>query len=161
MKRNFKLYAAIWLVLCVASVIGIVKSGAVIWIVLLALLVVVAIAGAVYYMSNYMNNVDTSSDFKIKAQTSFIRLSAADAQGYMEKSQNSEIKTSCKKVYEALRYSDPMSTEALQDIEHQISMLMFSLGEAVNQENAVSVKEISTELVNLIGDRERICKALK
>lgn len=161
MKRNYKIYVVIWVVLSIASIIGVVKTGALFWILAVIVLGIIAVFCAVSYMTNYMNHVDTSSDFRIKAQTSFIRLSAADAEGYMEKASIDEIRELCKKVYEALRYADPMSTEALQDIEHQISNRMFVFGEAVGQNDLEQAKEISTEIINLVGDRERICKAIK
>ena len=151
----------VWLMLTLLSIVGLVTTGAGVFVVVLVALIVAALGRAVYYMHNYMKNLDTSSDFKIKAQTSFVRLSTADAEGYIEKAKSSEVKECCRKVQQALRYADPMSTDTLEQIESQITSSMFSLGEAVDSDDVEQVRLISEKVVSLIGDRERLCRAVK
>ena len=161
MKRNTIKNAVIWAVLLVLSVIGFVATKSALFIIAMVVLVIAGCVWAAYYMHNYMNNLDTSSDFKIKARTSFVRLSTADAEGYMEKAKSAEAKECCRKVQEALRFADPMSTETLQDIEQQITSRMFSLGEAVSTDDINLIRSISEEVVSLVNDRERLCRAIK
>lgn len=65
------------------------------------------------------------------------------------------------KVYEAVRYSDPMSNDALSVIEAKITVKMDELSSAVGADDAAKAKEIADELVILVGDRNKKCRALK
>ena len=77
----------------------------------------------------------------------------------MARAQTDEAKAMCKKVYEALRYSDPMSSAALSGTEAEISKEFTAFAAAVkNGENA---SELADELIALIGDRNRMCKVMK
>ena len=71
------------------------------------------------------------------------------------------MKTECKKVYEAVRYSDPMSNDALSVIEAKITVKMDELSSAVGADDAAKAKEIADELVILVGDRNKKCRTLK
>lgn len=99
------------------------------------------------------------TDARVKEKTAFIRMMTVEADNLMAKAQNGEAKAMCKKVYEALRYSDPMSCNALSGTEAEISEKFSAFAAAVkNGENA---SELADELLALIGDRNRMCKVMK
>lgn len=99
------------------------------------------------------------TDTRVKEKTAFIRMMTVDADNLMARAQTDEAKAMCKKVYEALRYSDPMSSEALSGTESEISKEFTAFAAAVkNGENA---SELADELIALIGDRNRMCKVMK
>ena len=98
---------------------------------------------------------------KIKTNTSFIRELTSDAQSLMSRAQDNETKASCKKVYEAVRYSDPMSNSVLSQIENEISTKFNKLSLAVEENSINSVKQLSDELVALIKERNTKCKQYK
>ena len=52
-------------------------------------------------------------DDKVKANTLFIKSLTIDAESLISRAKNEASKTECKKVYEAIRFSDPMSSSAL------------------------------------------------
>lgn len=58
---------------------------------------------------------------KVKEKTQFIKLTTVDAQNLMNSAKSESVKSACKKVYEALRYSDPMSSGALVREEAEIA----------------------------------------
>ena len=64
-------------------------------------------------------------------------------------------------MYEAVRYSDPMSNDALSVIEAKITVKMDDFSFAVTEDKAKEVKEIAEEIIILVGDRNKKCKALK
>lgn len=99
-------------------------------------------------------------DEKIKVQTFFIKALAVDAETLMEKAVTDEAKAECRKVYEAIRYSDPMSSEALTSVESQITLKFNELSVAVTENNE-QIATIANELLILIGDRNKKCKLLK
>ena len=100
-------------------------------------------------------------DDRVKSQTSFIRNMTAEAESLMSRAKSPEAKAACKKVYESLRYSDPMSNEALSVIEAKISGKIDEFASAVGADDAEKAKEIADEIVILIGDRNIKCKSLK
>lgn len=99
------------------------------------------------------------TDARVKEKTAFIRMMTVEADNLMARAQTDEAKAMCKKVYEALRYSDPMSCNALSGTEAEISEKFSAFAAAVkNGENA---SELADELIALIGDRNRMCKVMK
>lgn len=98
-------------------------------------------------------------DEKVSTQTQFIKNLTVDAENLCARAQSDEAKAACKKVYEAIRYSDPMSTDALAGIEMKIedSFSAFSTKIKLGE----SCTDLANELVNLIGDRNAKCKLFK
>ena len=100
-------------------------------------------------------------DSQIKVQTSFIKMLTIDADTLMAQAKSEVVKAECRKVYEAIRYSDPMSNDALATVESQISAKFTELSDAVKTDDFTSVTEIANEVVILIGDRNKKCKVGK
>lgn len=100
-------------------------------------------------------------DEKVKAQTAFIKNLTVDAESILARAKSDAIKAECKKVYEAVRYSDSMSNEELSLIEAKMTVKLDEMATAVGANDAEKAKEIADELVILTGDRNKKCKALK
>lgn len=100
-------------------------------------------------------------DEKIIVKTSFIKSLTMDAEGLISKAKTEEVRKECKKVYESVRYSDPMSSEELADVESDIITKFSELEQEVIKDNLDKVKETSMELIILIEDRNRRCKGMK
>ena len=97
----------------------------------------------------------------MKAQTFFIKSLTVDADTLLSQAKSDEIKTECRKVYEAVRYSDPMSSDALAMSEAQITIRFTALSEAVKNGKAEEVKAITEELLVLLAERNKKCKLMK
>lgn len=98
---------------------------------------------------------------KVKAQTFFIKSLTVDADTLLSQAKSDEIKAECRKVYEAVRYSDPMSNDALAMSEAQITVRFTALSEAVKNGKAEEVKVITEELLVLLAERNKKCKLMK
>lgn len=98
---------------------------------------------------------------KVKEQTFFIKSLTVDADSLIARAKSDEIKSETKKVYEAIRYSDPMSNDALADIENQIQNEFNIFAEAVENDDTDLAKSSTDEIVILINDRNKKCKLLK
>ena len=109
--------------------------------------------------STVANLVD-EIDNKVKAQTVFVKLLTTDAQTLVAKA-GAETKESANKVYEAIRYSDPMSVEALAGVESQITIKFNEYSNAVVDNDVDLTKALEKELLILINDRNNKCKVLK
>ncbi len=99
-------------------------------------------------------------DLRIKEKTVLIRMLTADAQTLAAKAQEEPTRILTKKVYEALRYSDPMSNEALAVYEEQITLKFKEFERAVLAKESTATS-LSDELLILIQDRNTRCKYLK
>ncbi len=99
-------------------------------------------------------------DDKIKIQTFFVRTLTVDAEDLISKAKSEVAKAECKKVYEAIRYSDPMSNDALAYLETEIEIKFSKFSNAVNSD-ADNVSDIAEELLILINNRNKKCRLLK
>lgn len=98
---------------------------------------------------------------KVKVQTFFIKSLTVDADSLMARASSDEMKAETKKVYEAIRYSDPMSNDALASIENQIQNEFNAFADAVKNNDIDLAKSSANELAVLIHDRNKKCKLLK
>jgi hypothetical protein len=115
---------------------------------------------AVVKASAVISEVDRI-DKKIKVQTFFIKSLTVDAETLMAGAKSDEAKEECRKVYEAVRYSDPMSDDALAAVEGQITIRFSALTEAVEADDIDAVRAVAKEMIVLIGNRNSKCKLLK
>lgn len=99
-------------------------------------------------------------DQKIKVKTFFIKSLTVDVDSLMSRAGSDAAKAELRKVYEAVRYADPMSDDALAGIESQITLKLAELTEAVEQ-NAENLAEVAKQMVILVEDRNKKCKILK
>lgn len=100
-------------------------------------------------------------DNKVKAKTFFIKSLTVDAESLVSRAKSDETKAIAKKVYEAIRYSDPMSNEALSSVESQITIKFNEFSNAVIEDNKPTAKAIGNELIILVNDRNTKCKLSK
>lgn len=100
-------------------------------------------------------------DTKIKNKTFFIKSLTIDMDSLIARSALKEITDEIKKVYDAVRYSDPMSNEALSGVEAQITLKVSELSEGVEKSDVDMVNKVSKEIQILLNDRNNKCKLLK
>ena len=98
---------------------------------------------------------------KVKTQTFFIKSLTVDADTLMASAKSEAVKAECRKVYEAIRYSDPMSNDALASVESQITVKFAALSDVVQANDPAAVAELANEVVVLVVDRNNKCKLLK
>ena len=106
-------------------------------------------------------NVVADIDRKVKTKAAFMRMAVVEAENILARATTTEIKVEIKKVYEALRYSDPMSNPTLDDIEQEIDNGLKELKKAVTCNDITKVLTISANILLNIKERNSKCKALK
>lgn len=131
------------------------------WIGAIVCAVIFGVVAISVIKSGMAANIVSSVDDKIKMQTFFIKSLTVDAEGLLSRAESAEVKAECKKVYEAVRYSDPMSHDMLAGTESQITLKFAELATAVNDNNYTAVQKAANEVIVLIEDRNRKCKLLK
>lgn len=107
---------------------------------------------------------DVISDVEIKAadKTSFMKQLKAEAEIINSRSLAPEIKSSVKKVCEAIKYSDPVSDVSLADTELAIKEKFDEFVKMANSGNDNNeLQAMQSELISMIEDRNKRCKAVK
>ena len=116
----------------------------------------IAIAKAVW-VADTVNDVEE----KVKVQTSFIKNLTVNIETIISNAKSDAVKIECQKIYEAVRYSDPVSNSELSLIEAQITTKFGELASAVRVNDAYEVKEIADDIIALVTDRNKKCNLLK
>ena len=130
------------------------------WIGIIVCFAVLAFNAISLAKANIAADIVSETDDKVKAQTSFIKTLTVDAESLMSRAQNETAKSVAKKVYEAVRYSDPMSNDSLSGIESEIAIKFNQFASEVTA-NSEDITTIAEELIVLISDRNKRCSLLK
>ena len=124
------------------------------WVGATVAVVMLAVAALSLIKANAAAEIVAEIDDKISKQTFFIRNLTMEAEKLMARAKTPEAKATCKKVYEAVRYSDPRSSDGLDEIERKIEAQFSAFSHTASE-------EVAEELLLLIGERNRKCKLLK
>lgn len=92
---------------------------------------------------------------KVQRKVFYLRELQMEVEMLADAETNVAVKEKLISVAEQFRFSDPMSSEQLIDLEQRISDKVVALKSAVNKE------EIITELHRLLNERNKRCKILK
>lgn len=132
-----------------------------IWLGIIICLLVVVFGGISAALAQTASSVVSDVDAKIKNKTFFIRSLTVDIESLLARSELPEIRDEVNKVYEAVRYSDAMSDEALAGVETQITLKVSELTDGIEKSDIELVKKTVREIVILLNDRNKKCKLLK
>lgn len=131
------------------------------WLGAIICLVILAFSAISVVKAKMAAEIVEDLDKNVKAQTFYIKALTADIDTLVSSAKSDEIKTDVTKVYEAVRYSDPMSNNALSGVESQITIQFSALSDAVADDDAELVKSIAKDITVLVNDRNKKCKLLK
>ena len=131
------------------------------WIAAIACIVTLALTVISIVKASWAADAVTSVDEKVKMQTTFIKTMTMEAENLMSCAKSGDTQAACKKVYEALRYSDPMSNTELSTVEARITEKMDALAIEVEKGSTAQVAITVEEIISFINIRNSKCKALK
>ena len=131
------------------------------WIGIIVCVIILAFNAIAVIKATAAAEVVGGIDEKVKTQTFFVKSLAADAQSLMASAKSDELRTEAKKVYEAIRYSDPMANDALAELDIQIKRQFNAFSDAVKAEDDELAKETADALAEIIERRNQECKLLK
>lgn len=98
---------------------------------------------------------------KVSDKTRFIKLLSIDAEMLVEKCSDPETKEECRKLAESVRYSDPMSSEALFELEKDLTLTVSQCDKAIEEKDFAAAKEFCAKAMLQLDERNKKCKALK
>lgn len=123
------------------------------WVGIIVCLIVLAFTTIAVITAKAAGTVVSNIDDKIKTNTTFIRELTVEAQNLTSRAKAPKLKEYCKKVYDAVRYSDPVSTPELSGIEKRIKEEFAILTDAVIEDNLDETESSAKEIVNLVNER--------
>lgn len=132
-----------------------------VWMGAIVCIVILAFSAVSVFKAKVAVDIVSRIDDEIKVQTFFIKSLTVEADILMKKAKSTEVKVELKRVYETVRYSDPMSNEALAGIESQIALKFDALSKAVEADNVKEIGALVEEFVVLMNDRNKKCRLLK
>ncbi|MGN0317951.1 MAG: hypothetical protein ACI4E1_08490 [Lachnospira sp.] len=131
------------------------------WVCILLLVLILGFIAICILQAKAASDIVSGIDEKVKTKTLFIKSLTGDANTLMSAAKSEVIRAECNRVYEAIRYSDPLSADALSGIESMIFLKFNEFSEAVKSCNTENSKIIADELLVLIEDRNNKCKLMK
>lgn len=132
-----------------------------IWAGVIACLLLLALSAVSVIKAGTAADIVSNVDARIKVQTQFVKMASANAQNIMNRAKSEEVRAECKKVYEILRFSDPMSNDALSAKENEIAIKMNELAAAAEADDAGRAIDAAEEIILYVKERNNICKAMK
>lgn len=149
------------IVMMVVGILCMVIPSFPVWLGIILCLLVLAFSIVSIVQAQTASSVITDIDTKIKNKTFFIKSLTIDIDSLLARTASHEMSEELKKVYEVVRYSDPMSNDALFGIESSITIKVSELSECVGKADIEGVKGLVKEIVILLNDRNKKCKLLK
>lgn len=151
-------YSGLILMLVLGAVLMLVPNCPA-WIAAIVCVAIAAFTAVAVVKADWAGETVSATHEKVKSQTQFIKLLTVDAETLLGKAKTPDAKIAAKKVYEALRYSDPMSSEALSEIEAELTEKFRALEAAVTADQGVT--EAAESLLETLAERNRKCRATK
>lgn len=94
-------------------------------------------------------------------KTRFLKLLRVDAEMLVNKCDDPELKGKLQKLSEDIRFSDPMSSETIFELEREITNVVYQCGVELENGNINNAAELCDKASLLLEERNRKCKALK
>lgn len=150
------------LAMIVAGVVLMLVSGCPAWVSAVACVVILAVQVASVVQSEWAAQAVEQTDREVRAKASLIRALTARSEGLSAYAKSNAAKEACEKVHEALRYSDPMSSDLLADIEEEMQRAFTAFsGDIKSGAGDAECRASAERLLTLIADRNAQCKAVK
>ena len=131
------------------------------WIAIIVCVIILAFNAIAIIKATAAADIVSGIDEKIKTQTFFIKSLSVDAQSLVGAAKTEALRAEAKKVYEEIRYSDPMANDALTELDNQIERQFNSFSDAINSEDLEVATELASSLIEMINRRNQKCKLLK
>lgn len=131
------------------------------WVGIIVCLLVLAFTAVAVIKASLAASIVTEIDQQVNVKTSFIKSLTVDTEHLANTSKTTELKALAKKVYEAVRYSDPMSNAVLVEVEEKIQNGFSDFENAVVSEDFELASSTADDLLSLIDIRNKKCKELK
>lgn len=130
------------------------------WIAVAVSIVLLAFAGIGTIYTDNVRDYITGRYSATQTSVKQMKMFHLDMQYIVNSCSDPELKKPLEKLADDFRYSDPVSSNALSEIEENLQTQVKKLATLVNTDKEAAKAQI-TEVSNLLADRNRWCKELK
>lgn len=131
------------------------------WVGIICCITILAINVVSMIKAEITADIIDKKDEVVKTKTHFIKSITKRVQFIGDTVIDSEIKECLRKLYEVFRYSDPMSSDELLEIEGRITQKIYELENTIKSCNKDTIKNMCEDITVLVNERNRKCKLLK
>lgn len=131
------------------------------WIPLILYAVLLGVSAVGFIAADAMRDEVERQDMKLKKDTSCMRSLQSQAITLVQFAQDSQIRKALEQFAENLRFSDPVSNGALEDIERDLSACIDDLQTAVIDNSYNDIMALLQKAETVLAERNRLCKLNK
>lgn len=131
------------------------------WVAVLLFMLLLAAAALGFIAADAMRDEVERQDTVHKANVGVMRALQSKAAFIAGRCEDGETKKELDSFADALRFSDPVSSEALADIEENLTGLVEELGNAVMDKDYAAARSLCAKASSLLADRNRLCRLNK
>lgn len=132
-----------------------------IWIVIMINTVALGVACTGLITTDAMREEILRQDKVLKKDVSIMRAMQSKTRMLIGQCDDPSLSKDLSKLAEDMQYSDPVSSDALQEIEFELSQLVDELQKAVVEHEYKSARVLQYKARNLLIERNRLCKLNK
>ncbi len=136
-------------------------SHAALWIPLILYTVLLGAAAVGFIAADAVRSQVEEQDEKLKKNVECIRTLQSKAVSMVQLLKDEEARKALEKFSEDLRFSDPVSSEGLRDIEADLIFCMEELQQAAAEGDSASVIALEQKASSVLMERNRLCKLEK
>ena len=131
------------------------------WIPVVLYVILVGVFAIGFIAADSMKEEVERQDTVHKARVDTMRALQSKSVFIASQCDDSETKKALNKLAESFRFSDPVSSDALNDIEASLNALVDELQSAVLEKDNAAAKTLCTKVEAMLADRNRMCKLNK
>ena len=153
----------VYLVVQIIAALALMALGALVplWLALIILVVILAAAGAGVIAADVMRNEIERQDVQLQKDVSAMRAMQSKVRLLAGQCGDAKVAADISRLSEDLRYSDPVSSTAIADIEETLSGLIDELQKAVVEQEYGAAAELCRKASLTLAERNRLCKLNK
>ena len=100
-------------------------------------------------------------DTELKKKVSKMRELQSMSRTMLQNCEDAELKKELEKLADALRYSDPVSSNALENVEKELTICINELQRAILEDDKSGAIGLCKRAVAILAERNRLCKLNK
>ena len=131
------------------------------WVALILSLIILGVSAIGVIATDNARDIVEENEAEIERVTKATKLFNLNVSSVLDLCTEPSVKKELEKLAESFRFSDPVSSDATEDIEstimEKLENLKISISSSDSDENIAKI----TELKNLLAERNRICKVSK
>lgn len=131
------------------------------WIPLVVYVVLLGASAVGFISADAMRDEIEQQDVKLKENVACIRALQSKTASMIRLAQDEQVREGLEKFAENLRYSDPVSNDALSDIEADLTACVDELQSAVTDGDCGAVFALLDRAGSALAERNRLCKLNK